>query len=40
MLLTVISLLPAWLSYFFANHHHDLHAAVAYCLGVVRASSV
>jgi Kef-type K+ transport system membrane component KefB len=32
--LTVIAVLPAWLSYFFANHDHDLHAAVAYCLGV------
>ena len=31
----VAAVLPAWLSYFFAINHHDLHAAVAYCLGVV-----
>ena len=30
----VVAVLPSWLSYFFANHDHDLHAAVAYCLGV------
>ncbi len=32
--LMVIAVLPAWLSSFFANHGHDLHSAVAYCLGV------
>ncbi len=32
--LIVIAVLPAWLSYFYANHGHALHSAVAYCLGV------
>ena len=33
ILLMVIAVLPAWLSYLFAKHRHDLHLAVAYWLG-------
>jgi cytochrome b561 len=39
ILLMVIAVLPAWLSYFFANHGPDLHRAVAYCLGVALCSA-